>query len=99
MLTVSGCASKEARLIAAADAKGRMAAGVRLPDLPEECRQPMERVIPKYGVEKPRNTQLRWEVAADLTDRRIGRCASFYDGVKTRFDVTKPQAAQRSIRQ
>ena len=99
MLIASGCASKEARLIAAADAKGRMAAGVHLPDLPEECRQPMERVIPKYGVEKPRNTQLRWEVAADLTDRRTGRCASFYDGVKTRFDATKPQAAQRSIRQ
>lgn len=99
MLIASGCAGKEARLIAAADAKGRVAAGVHLPDLPDECRQQMERVIPKYGVEKPRNTQLRWEVVADLTDRRTGRCASFYDGVKTRFDAPKPQGAQRSIGQ
>lgn len=76
-----------------------MAAGVHLPDLPDECRQVMERVIPKYGVEKPRNTQLRWEVTADLTDRRTGRCASFYDGVKTRFDATTAHSAPRSIRQ
>ncbi len=45
----------------------------------------MARVIPKYGTEKPRNTQLRWEFSADDVDRRTGRCASFYDGVKTRF--------------
>ncbi len=99
MLIVSGCAGKEARLIAAADARGRMAAGIRLPDLPDECRQTMDRVVPKYGIEKPRNTQLRWEVAADLADRRTGRCASFYDGVKTRFDPTTPQGVERGIRQ
>lgn len=58
---------------------------MNLPDLPDECRQKMARVVPKYGTEKPRNTQLRWEFAADFVDRRTGRCASFYDGVKTRF--------------
>lgn len=45
----------------------------------------MARVFPKYGTEKPRNTQLRWEFAADFVDRRTGRCADFYDGVKTGF--------------
>ena len=80
-----GCASKEARLIAAGETQGRASAGVSLPDLPDECRQKMARVVPKYGTEKPRNTQLRWEFAADFVDRRTGRCASFYDDVKTRF--------------
>lgn len=85
MVTVSGCASKEARLIAAGETKGKASAGVNLPDLPEECRQKMARVIPKYGTEKPRNTQLRWDLAADFVDRRTGRCAAFYDDTKMRF--------------
>lgn len=86
MLTAYGCASKEARLIAAADTRGKAAAGVNLPDLPAECRQKMARVVPKYGTEKPRNTQLRWEFAADFVDRRTGRCAAFYDATKTYFE-------------
>lgn len=85
MLIVSGCAGKEARLIVAANTRGKIAAGTKLPDLPVECRQKMARVVPKYGAEKPRNTQLRWEVSADSVDRRIERCANFYDGVKTRY--------------
>ncbi|MBB3944717.1 hypothetical protein GGQ73_000642 [Rhizobium skierniewicense] len=85
MQIVSGCAGKEARLIAAANTQGKTAAGVNLPDLPDECRQKMARVVPKYGAEKPRNTQLRWEFSADAVDARTGRCAGFYDGVKTRF--------------
>lgn len=86
MLIVSGCASKEARLIAAADTRGKTQAGVNLPDLPAECREKMARVVPKYGTEKPRNTQLRWEFAADFVDRRTGRCATFYDATKTNFE-------------
>ncbi len=85
MLIVSGCAGKEARLIAAANTRGKAAAGVNLPDLPKECRQKMARVVPKYGAEKPRNTQLRWEISADAVDRRTDRCAGFYDGVQTRY--------------
>lgn len=83
---LAGCVSTDQkRLSAAAGEIGRAAARPSLPDLPEECRQKMARVFPKYGTEKPRNTQLRWEFAADFVDRRIGRCAEFYDGVKTRF--------------
>ncbi|MDQ1186099.1 hypothetical protein [Agrobacterium larrymoorei] len=81
----SCCANKEARLIVAAESRGKAAAGVHLPDLPDECRQKMARVIPKYGTEKPRNTQLRWDLSADFVDRRTLRCASFYDGVQTRY--------------
>ncbi|MGV1907540.1 hypothetical protein [Agrobacterium cavarae] len=55
----------------------------------------MPRVVPKYGIEKPRNTQLRWEVAAELADQRTGRCASFYDGVRTRFDGAAPRRGEK----
>lgn len=85
MLTASGCASKEARLIASADTRGKASAGVNLPGLPDECRQKMARVIPRYGTEKPRNTQLRWDMAADFVDWRTARCAAFYDDTKTRY--------------
>lgn len=85
-MIVSGCASKEARLTASAETQGRASAGVNLPDLPAECREKMSRVVPKYGTEKPRNTQLRWEFAADFVDRRTGRCAAFYDTTKTNFE-------------
>ena len=72
------------RLSAAADVKGRVQAAVILPDLPAECRGKMGRVYPK-STEKPRNTQLRWEFAADAQDDRTGRCSGFYDDVKTKF--------------
>ncbi|WP_421611222.1 hypothetical protein [Agrobacterium rosae] len=85
-MMLAGCVSTDQkRLSAAAGDIGRIKTGVNLPDLPEECRQKMARVFPKYGTEKPRNTQLRWEFAADFVDRRTGRCADFYNGVKTRF--------------
>lgn len=86
MLIASGCASSVKRLTAAAETQGQVRAGVNLPDLPAECRQKMARVFPKYGTEKPRNTQLRWEFAADFVDRRTDRCASFYDTTKTYFE-------------
>jgi hypothetical protein len=84
-LTGAGCVTKESRLRAAAETQGRASAGVNLPDLPAECREKMARVIPKYGTEKPRNTQLRWEFAADFVDRRTSRCAAFYDKTKSTF--------------
>jgi len=86
MLIVSGCASNVKRLTVAAETQGRIKAGVNLPDLPAECREKMARVVPKYGTEKPRNTQLRWEFAADFVDRRTGRCAAFYDATKINFE-------------
>jgi hypothetical protein len=69
------------RLSAAAETKGKVQAAVILPDLPAECRDKMGRVYPK-ATEKPRNTQLRWEFAADAQDDRTERCAGFYDRVK-----------------
>lgn len=69
----------------AAEARGRVAADISLPDLPAECRKHVGRVIPQSG-QKVRWTQKRWEYIAAVTDRQIDDCAAFYDGVKSRFE-------------
>ena len=86
-LTCSGCATTERRLTVAAGTTGRIAAGVDLPDLPAECRAQMARVVPKEG-EKWRWVQKRWEIVADAEDKRVARCAAFYDDVAEGFEVT-----------
>jgi len=74
------------RATAAAEAKGRAQASVNLPDLPSECRAMMARVVPNL-TEKPRNTQLRREFAADAEDGKNERCSSFYDSVRSKYGV------------
>ena len=88
-MILNGCASTDQkRLSAAADAKGKIQAAVILSDLPAECRDKMARVYPK-PTEKPRNTQLRWEFAADAQDDRTARCGQFYDDVKSKFGAAE----------
>lgn len=86
-LICSGCATTERRLTVAAGTSGRIAAGVDLPDLPADCREPMGRVVPKEG-EKWRWVQKRWEIVADAEDKRTARCAAFYDDVEAGFEAT-----------
>nr|WP_236775622.1 hypothetical protein [Agrobacterium tumefaciens] len=84
-LILNGCVSTEGRLVKAAEAQGRAAADISLPDLPAECRKHIGRVIPQSG-QKVRWTQKRWEFSADATDRQIDDCAAFYDDTKNRFE-------------
>lgn len=84
-LTSAGCTTTEQRLTAAAGTSGTIAAGVNLPDLPAECREPMGRVVPKEG-EKWRWVQKRWEMVADAADQRTARCAAFHDDMKAGFE-------------
>jgi cytochrome c5 len=83
---ISGCATTEGRVIRAAEVKGRSEAKTVVPDLPAECRQHMERVIPKEG-DKARWIQARWETNADAVDRQIDDCAAFQDGYKRRVEA------------
>ncbi|WP_246734954.1 hypothetical protein [Rhizobium leguminosarum] len=64
--------------------KGKIAAGVVLAPLPDDCRKHMGRVVPKAG-EKVRWTQKRWEYSADAVDRQIDGCAEFYDTQRSRM--------------
>lgn len=81
---LSGCVTTEQRLVSASATAGAMAAGLNLPQQPDECRVPMDRVVPKEG-EKARWVQKRWEIVADQADKRTAYCATFYDDVKTGF--------------
>lgn len=86
MTMLSGCGNTDlTRIDTAAKAQGVTQARVSLPDLPERCRDPMGRVVPKVG-EKARWSQKRWEYSADNIDRQITDCAAFYDTTKTNFE-------------
>ncbi|MGA1831659.1 hypothetical protein [Rhizobium wenxiniae] len=74
MTIASGCVHNDGRLTAAAEKKGVIAAKIQIDPLPAECWGKTPRVYPRFGVEKPRNTQLRWEMVADNQDRLKERC-------------------------
>lgn len=84
LTTISGCATTEGRLTAAATLKGQSEAKVVVPDLPAECRQHLQRVTPQPG-DKARWIQGRWEANADAVDRQIDDCAAFHDDYKRRM--------------
>jgi hypothetical protein len=85
MAILVGCAGTDLkRLNATAEAKGKVQARIDLPPYPAGCGETMGRVYPKL-TEKPRNTQLRWEFAADTQDAINARCAQFYRDVQTRY--------------
>lgn len=73
-MTATGCVHSDKRKVAAANEIGRAAARINVDPLPAECWAKTPRVFPRFGVEKPRNTQLRWEMVADSQDRVKERC-------------------------
>lgn len=82
----AGCVSTDQkRLAAAANDIGRISTRVNLPERPAECRSRMVRVYPRLGIDKPRNTQLRWELSADAKDRQDERCDAFYEDLKRKL--------------
>jgi hypothetical protein len=82
--SLTGCQSTEGRAIAAAAATSVNDARTDLPDLPEDCRRHMGRVIPAAS-EKHTWTQKRWEYSADAIDRQIDDCAAWNDDTKREY--------------
>lgn len=80
---LSGCTTSAdiKRLDRAAEAIGRQAAGVNLPDLPNYCSDPMPTVEPKLD-EPVWGTQRRWEITRDNENKRVDWCADFYGRVQ-----------------
>lgn len=66
---------------AAADT-GRAAAQVTLPDLPDDCRRMEPHAALAPGAEA-RSVLKRERGATDRANARVGRCAGFYDDVKS----------------
>lgn len=77
-MTACGSTIGERRLDAAAAQAGRIDAGVRLPPLPDYCREPMPKAIPKLD-EPVWGTQARWEVLHEQENKRVAWCAANYD--------------------
>ncbi len=77
LTTLSGYATTDERLTAAAKTQGWAKAAVILPDLPETCRELMGPVEPREG-EKWRSVQLG-------CNDRTAACAAFYGDLKIRL--------------
>lgn len=83
MLTCSSCSLTD-RLNGAAETQGQVRAGVILPDWPADCRAQEAHAAVSVGAEL-RAVLKREQAALDRQNARTGRCADFYDDVKTKF--------------
>lgn len=81
MLTLTGCSSLDGRRAGAAAALGQTRAGVRLPELPEDCRQREPHAVIFAGMEA-RSVIRRERAATNRANDRVERCARFYDVTK-----------------
>lgn len=86
-MTIStGCAGKAGLLAKIGAEQGRIAAGVTLPALPEDCRVQEPYAALSVGME----ARLAIKAERRATDRanaRVGRCSAFYDDVKAGMEA------------
>lgn len=87
-ILAASCATVEQRLSAAATTKGTVDAGTNLPDQPSDCRLKEPHAEVKAGAEA-RSVLIRERSALDRQNARGGRCADWFDDVKTRFSGRK----------
>jgi len=80
---LASCTTSQ-RLTAAASTKGRIEAGVMLPELVADCRIEEPHAALAAGSEL-RSVLIRERSALDRANGRVTRCAGFYDDLKTKF--------------
>lgn len=83
-ISISSCATTEQRIIKAGEVKGKVEAGVILPDQPADCRVEEAHAALKAG-DEVRSVLVRERSALDRQNARTDRCADFYADVKTEF--------------
>jgi hypothetical protein len=81
---LNSCASTE-RLKSAAVEQGKIAAGLHLPDLPEDCRNQEAHARVEVGDEL-RSVLVKERSALNRANARVGRCAAFYDDTQISFE-------------
>lgn len=89
LMLLTGCQSIQGRAERAAEAKGRAEASNPFPDLPAACTAKVERVRPKP--DEPRVITLkRWDVVADIRDRKAQDCEAWAADMKNKSSTATP---------
>jgi hypothetical protein len=83
LLTLTSCSTTE-RLNKAATTQGTIKASVVLPDYPQDCRALTPHAAIDVGAEL-RSVLVRERGQLDKANSRVGRCADFFDDVKSRY--------------
>lgn len=84
MISAFSCA--DAAMRQAAGTKGRVAAGVVMPDLPQDCRRKEPYAARSLGSEA-RTVIRRADDALDRANSRVTRCAAFWDTTKAGLEA------------
>lgn len=82
-LLLTGCATTEQRVTAAAKTEGEARAVIPFPDPPASCVAKIGRV--RIGDEPWVVTFRRWEVVADIRDQQAADCAAWFADIKARW--------------
>ena len=85
MLSISSCASLEARLDKAAEKQGQAEIRVTLPDYPDDCRKQTPHAAIQEGAEAL-SVLKRERAALDRQNARTARCAAFYLDLKSKLE-------------
>jgi hypothetical protein len=88
MILATSCTTVQGRLVRSATIEGRIAAGVKLGDLPADCRATESHAELTAGAEV-RSVLIRERGALDRQNARTGRCASFYDDQRSRLEASQ----------
>jgi hypothetical protein len=80
---ISSCTSTE-RLKKSATVQGQIAAGINLPEWPDDCDEQEAHAAISVSSEL-RSVLVRERQALDRQNARIGRCGGFYKDVKFRY--------------
>ncbi|MBX5082180.1 hypothetical protein HJB56_05190 [Rhizobium lentis] len=81
-MSISSCATE--RLKDAATTQGQVRAPIALPVYPDDCRKKEPHADVAVGAEL-RSVLIRERAALDRQNARMGRCAAFFDDVKSRY--------------
>ena len=86
---MQSCGTVEKRLGEAATAKGKVEAGVNLPDWPDDCRKTESHASVMEGAEV-RSVLIRERGQLNKQNARTGRCAAYYDYLQSKLRTTRP---------
>jgi hypothetical protein len=79
------CTTERARLLQSSSERGRIEAGILLPDLPGDCRFQEPHAAITEGAEA-RSVLIRERGQLDKANARVGRCADNYGSLKIKME-------------